>query len=94
MAKNLGREFATMDDAERRRFALEQEEGSRELPAELSFDEPRDPDKMGSHFGSQREEVADPEHRDGTSALLDDEQHEHAVEEETAARHVEQKQQD
>lgn len=94
MAKNLGREFATMDDDERRRFALEEEEGSRELPAELSFDEPRDEDKMGSHFGSLREEVGDPEHRDGTSALLDDEQHEHAVEEETAAHHSDQKQQD
>jgi hypothetical protein len=77
MAKNLGREFATMDDDERRRFALEQEEGSRELPAELSFDEPRDEDKMGSHFGSPRAEVA-----------------EDAVGEESAARHVEQKQQD
>ena len=94
MAKNLGREFATMDDDERRRFALEEEEGSRELPAELSFDEPRDEAKMGSRFGSPREEVADPEHRDGTSALLDDEQHERAVEAETVARHLEQKQQD
>jgi hypothetical protein len=92
MAKNLGREFATMDDDERRRFALEEEEGSRELRAELSFDEPRDGDKMGSHFGSSREEVDDPEDRDGTGALLDDEQH--AVEEETAAHHREPKQQD
>ena len=92
MAKNLGREFATMDDDERRRFALEAEEGSRELPAELSFDEPRDEDRMGSHYGSLREEVADPEHRDGASALLNDEEHERAVEEKTRqARQTEKK---
>ena len=47
MAKNLGRKFATMSDDERRRFALEEEEGTRELPAELSFDEPRDEEKLG-----------------------------------------------
>lgn len=41
MAKNLGRKFATMSDDERRRFALEEEAGSRELPAELSFEDPR-----------------------------------------------------
>jgi hypothetical protein len=80
MAKNLGREFATMSDDERRRFALEEEEGTRELPAELSFDEPRDGEKMGEQFSSLHEEVADPEHRDGTGALLDDAGHERAVE--------------
>jgi hypothetical protein len=80
MAKNLGREFATMSDDERRRFALEEEEGNRELPAELSFDEPRNEDKMGAQYGSLAEEVADPEHRDGMSAQLDDEEHERAVE--------------
>jgi hypothetical protein len=79
MAKNLSRKYATMSDDERRRFALEEEEGSRELPSELSFDEPRNEDTMGSQFSSIREEVADPEHRDGMSALLDDEQHERAV---------------
>jgi hypothetical protein len=86
MAKNLGREFATMSDDERRRFALEEEEGNRELPAELSFDEPRNEDNMGARYGSLREEVADPEHRDGMSAQLDDEEHERAVED-AASRH-------
>jgi hypothetical protein len=81
MARNLGRKFATMSDDERRRFALEEEEGSRELPAELSFDEPRKEENMGEQFSSVREEVADPEHRDGLSAQLDDDQHERAVEE-------------
>jgi hypothetical protein len=81
MGKNLGRKFATMSDDERRRFALEEEEGTREHPAELAFDDPRDADSMGPQYSSIREEVADPEHRDGMSALLDDEQHERAIQE-------------
>jgi hypothetical protein len=81
MAKNLSRKYATMSDDERRRFALEEEEGNRELPAELSFEEPRNEDNMGAHFSSLQEEVADPDHRDGMSALLDDEQHDRAVRE-------------
>jgi hypothetical protein len=79
MAKNLGREFATMSEDERRRFALEEEEGTREHPAELAFDEPRSSEE-GTQYSSIRKEVEDPEHRDGTSALLDDEQHRRAVE--------------
>jgi hypothetical protein len=81
MAKNLGRKFATMSEDERRRFALEEDEGTRELPAQLAFDEPRNADNMGPQYSNIREEVADPEHRDGMSALLDDEQHERAVRE-------------
>ena len=86
MAKNLGRKYATMDEDERRRFALEEDQGTRELPSELSLDEPRDEDRMGAHYSSIRAEVADPEHRDGLSALLDDEQHERAVQEEGKRR--------
>jgi len=82
MAKNLSREFATMTEEERRKFALQEEEGSRELPAELEFEEPRNSDAMGSQYGSMKEETADPEHRDGMSAVLDDEQHRRAVEKE------------
>jgi hypothetical protein len=85
MAKNLGRKFATMSEDERRLFALVEEEGSRELPTELSFEEPRDEDKRGAR-SSIRQEVADPEQRDGSSALLDDEQHERAVQEEATRR--------
>jgi hypothetical protein len=77
MAKNLGREYATMSEDERRKFALEEEEGTRELPAQLAFDEPRKDE--GPHYVNPREEIADPEHRDGMSALLDDEQHRRAV---------------
>jgi hypothetical protein len=79
MAKNLGRKFATMSEDERRRFALEEDEGTRELPAQLAFEEPRIPENMGPQYSSIKEEVADPEHRDGMSALLDDKQHERAV---------------
>lgn len=86
MAKNLGRKFATMDEDERRRFAREEEAGTRELPAELEFDEPRIDENMGPQYGSIKAEVADPEHRDGMSALLDDEQHQRAVEEEARRR--------
>ena len=75
MAKNLSREFATMSDDERRRFALQEEEGTEDHPAELDFQEPRNEDNMGPHYSSLREEVADPEHRDGMSAVLDDEEH-------------------
>ena len=80
MAKNLGRKFATMSEDERRRFALEEAQGTGDRPAELAFEEPRDEDHVGHQFASIRDEVADPEHRDGMSALLDDEQHKRAVE--------------
>jgi hypothetical protein len=81
MAKNLGRKYATMSEDERRQFALEEEEGNRELPAELAFGEPRNEEHMGQHYASPREEVADPEHRDGLSAQLDDEAHQRGVQE-------------
>jgi hypothetical protein len=81
MAKNLGRKYAAMDEDERRKFTQEEEEGTRELPPELTLDEPRDEDRMGQHFANPRDEFADPEHRDGMGALLDDQQHEQAVRE-------------
>jgi hypothetical protein len=84
MAKNLSRKFATMSEDERRQFALEEAEGTAEHPAELVFDEPRDAESMGPQYSNIREEVADPEHRDGMSALLDDDQHERAVREAAA----------
>ena len=81
MAKNLGREFATMTDDERRRFALEQSEATEDRPAELEFDDPRDEDRMGRQYPSLHAEVADPENRDGMSAQLQDEEHEREIEE-------------
>jgi hypothetical protein len=81
MAKNLGREFATMTEDERRRFALEHPQGTDEAPAELEFDDPRDEDRMGRQYPTLQDEVADPEHRDGMSAQLHDDEHEREIEE-------------
>ena len=68
MAKNLGREFATMDEDERRRFEMEAAKASDSAPEDLDFEDPRDePGGVG-------------EDRDGSSALLDDEAHRRAVE--------------
>jgi hypothetical protein len=84
MAKNLGRKYAAMSEDERRRFALEEDEGTRELPPEVTLDEPRN--EEGQHYANPRQEFSDPEHRDGMSALLDDEQHQRAVRERAAGR--------
>ncbi len=76
--KNVGREFATMSEDERRRYLIEQGESPDE-PQELSFDDPRDSDRMGRTYASPKDEVADPDSRDGTSAQLDDAAHEESV---------------
>jgi hypothetical protein len=82
MAKNRSREFATMTDEERSRFALEQGGGTaggdataEEAADELELNEPRDPDKMGRHYANPADEVADPEARDGAAAVLDGDRH-------------------
>ena len=62
-----------MTEEERRRFAQEQsEEGAAEATEELEFEEPR-----REHSRTK----ADLEDRDGTGALVDDEQHERRVRE-------------
>jgi hypothetical protein len=71
MAKNLSREFATMSDDERRRFALEEEEGTDDQPAELTMDEPRNEDRMGRHYAGLGEEGSDSEERDSSGGSLD-----------------------
>ena len=91
MAKNLSREFATMTDEERQRFALERgdasEGGDTEQAAdELAFDDPRNPDHMGKHYASAGEETADPEARDGAAAQLDDEAHARNVKDQRTRR--------
>jgi hypothetical protein len=88
MARNLSRKFATMSEEERLRFAQEESEGTEDRPTELDFEEPRDQDNMGAGFASLKEEVADPEHRDGLAAQLDDESHERAIQEQNRARRV------
>lgn len=78
MAKNLSRKFATMSEDERTRFEMEESEGTKDRPVELDFEEPRDPER-GAHYANPRDETADPGHRDGMAALLDDEAHERAI---------------
>lgn len=78
MAKNLSRKYATMSEKERQRFRVEEGEGIDDRPADLDFEEPRQSE--GSQFPSIKEEFADPEHRDGLGAQLDDESHRRAVE--------------
>ena len=91
MAKNLGREFATMTDDERRRFELKQRATAGEVPEEeaadeLDMEDPRDSEPTGSRFATPRDEVANPDARDGEAALLDDEAHARAVEAERKSR--------
>lgn len=78
MARNQGREFATMDDDERRRFAQEQG-GEASGQPELNFDDPRNADKMGQQSASLEQEFADPENRDGGAAQLDEVAHDRAA---------------
>lgn len=86
MAKNLSRKYATMSEEERNRFRVEEDEGVKDRPDDLDFEEPRE--KEGSQFPSVRAEFGDPEHRDGLGADLDDEAHRRAVEEEARRRGV------
>ena len=77
MAKNLSRKYATMSEEERSRFRVEESEGAADLPEALDLEEPRE--KEGPQFPSIKAEFADPEHRDGLGATLDDEAHKKAV---------------
>jgi hypothetical protein len=91
MARNLGREFATMSDDERRRFELKQRETAGETPAEeaadeLDMEDPRDSEPTGSRYATPSDEVADPDARDGEAALLDDAAHVRGVEAERKRR--------
>ncbi|HEX5386482.1 MAG TPA: hypothetical protein VFW66_07295 [Gemmatimonadales bacterium] len=51
MAKNTSREFATMDEHERREFAEKPARDSADAPrGELELDNPRNADTMGRHL--------------------------------------------
>jgi hypothetical protein len=82
MGENLGSRFATMSEEERRRYALEQDRAAEarqtdEADQELDFDEPRhDP-------GSTRANLED---KDGTGALVDEEEHARRVREQAKTR--------
>ncbi|HEU4698844.1 MAG TPA: hypothetical protein VFS40_06680 [Gemmatimonadales bacterium] len=73
MAKNESREFATMDEEQRKQFEEKPEEAKGADHKEMDFEEPRDADRMGRHY--QNPAVAKTSDRDGTAADLDDERH-------------------
>jgi hypothetical protein len=50
------------------------------------MEDPRDAEPMGSRYATPRDEVADPDARDGEAALLDDEAHARGVEAERKSR--------
>jgi hypothetical protein len=67
MTKNLSREFATMSDDERRRFALQEGEGTDDQPAELEFENPRNEEHMGQQPHKLSVEDADSTRSEGES---------------------------
>lgn len=73
MARNQAKDYATMDEDERRRFTGAPPAG--ESPGELDFEEPRDEGNRGHSQLDREEEAEDPEHRDGLAAQLDDDAH-------------------
>ncbi|HEY7611561.1 MAG TPA: hypothetical protein VH764_01095 [Gemmatimonadales bacterium] len=82
MGENLSRRFATMSEEERRRYALEQERAAEagetdEADQELEFGEPRhDPGLTKANL----------EDKDGTGALVDEEEHARRVREQARNR--------
>lgn len=85
MARNHGREFATMTDDERRRFELAHGgtaagPSGEEAADELDLDDPNDADATGRTYATPSDEVADRDARDGQAALLDDDAHARSVE--------------
>jgi hypothetical protein len=79
MARNQARDYATMDEDERRRFQGAAPSPDNAAPSELDFTEPRDEDRQGHSQVDRKAELADSEHRDGLAAQLDDEAHDDAV---------------
>lgn len=64
MARNLGREFATMTDEERRRFELKRRAAAGEMPAEdaaeeLDMGDPRDARGVEAERKSRRRQETD-----------------------------------
>lgn len=77
MARNQAEDYALMDEDERRRFAGEPPAG--EAPRELNFTDPRNEGEAGHSQVDREAEAADPEHRDGIAAELDEAAHEAAT---------------
>jgi hypothetical protein len=74
--KNKSREFATMDEEQRKQYELAAgAEGADHK--EIDFDDPRDADQMGRHaMDPVAEKRSD---RDGDAANLDDAEHDRRV---------------
>lgn len=79
MAKNESREFATMDEEQRKQFEEKPREAEGADHKEMDFEEPRDADRMGRH--DQDPAIAKKADRDGTAADLDDASHDARVRE-------------
>jgi hypothetical protein len=85
MGENLSRRFATMSEEERRRYSLEQERAiearkTEEAGQELEFEEPRhDPGRTKANL----------EDKDGTGALVDEEEHARRVRQQAKGRNRE-----
>lgn len=63
MAKNLSRKFATMDEDERRRFAMRSEGGTDSAPDEVELANPRTSDTLNplSADGDEATQENEPE---------------------------------
>jgi hypothetical protein len=74
--KNKGREFATMDEEQRKNYELEAGAQGADHK-EIDFEDPRDADHMGRHaMDPVAEKRSD---RDGDAANLDDAAHDREV---------------
>ena len=61
--KNLGRKFATMDEEERRRFAMKNEGGTDSAQDELDLDNPRGSDTVGPPAADVENDVIETDER-------------------------------
>ncbi len=57
--KNLGRQFATMDEDERRRFAMKNEGGTDSAQDELDLENPRTSDTLDPPPADAEDDLAD-----------------------------------
>lgn len=61
--KNLGRKFATMDEDERRRFAMKNEGGTDSAQDELDLENPRNSDTLEPAASDTDDDLAEPDER-------------------------------
>ncbi len=61
--KNLGRKFATMDEDERRRFAMKNEGGTDSAQDELDLENPRTSDTLEPPASDTDDDLPEPDDR-------------------------------